>query len=198
MLSRTVPVAINGPVDRLSIRERPGDRRGRGLKPSLRVALFTDSFHEANGVATVSQQFAAFADRRHLPLLCVHSGPKTRVISRRTVNTIELKRSFVSFPLDHDLRCDPLLNRHKNWVTSQVRSFKADLVHITGPGDFGILGFWVAHTLGLPLVASWHTNLHEYAGRRLDMLFSFLPSAWRQNLAALAEEQSLRALVRFY
>jgi phosphatidylinositol alpha 1,6-mannosyltransferase len=168
------------------------------LTPPLRVALFTDSFVEANGVATLSREFAAFAERRQLPFFCVHSGPQTRVICHHPLTTLELRRSVVSLPLDHELRCDLLLSRYKNWVTAQLRSFKADLVHITGPGDFGVLGFWVAHSLGIPLVASWHTNLHEYAGRRLDKLFSFLPGTLPERLSSMAEQQSLRALVRFY
>jgi phosphatidylinositol alpha 1,6-mannosyltransferase len=168
------------------------------LTVPLRVALFSDSFHEANGVATVSREFAAFAQREQLPFFCVHSGARTRVTSQRSFTTLELKRSLAAFPLDHDLYCDPLLSRYRNWVIAQLRPFHADLVHITGPGDIGVLGFWVAHCLGIPLVASWHTNLHEYAGRRLDKLLSFIPERWRQPISNTAERQSLRACVSFY
>ena len=165
---------------------------------SLRVALFTDSFDEANGVATFCQQFAAFALRQEIPFLCVRSGAQTRAICDQSVTTLELKRSLAAFPVDYELRCDPLLSRYKNRVTAQLRQFRADLVHITGPGDFGILGFWAAHSLGIPLVASWHTNLHEYAGRRLDKLFSRLPAAWRKRMVREGEDLSLDALMRFY
>ena len=166
--------------------------------PSLRVALFTDSFDEANGVATFCQQFAAFAQRQEIPLLCVRPGSRTRATYDPSLTTLELKRSLAAFPIDYDFRCDPLLSRYKNWVTDQLRLFRADVVHITGPGDFGILGFWAAHSLGIPLVASWHTNLHEYAGRRLDKLFSRLPTAWRERIVRTGEDLSLDALMRFY
>ena len=62
----------------------------------------------------------------------------------------------------------------------------------------GILGVYIAHLLKVPLIASWHTNLHEYAGRRLDTIFSFLPAAWREKLSRTAETQSLRACMWFY
>jgi phosphatidylinositol alpha 1,6-mannosyltransferase len=163
-----------------------------------RVALFSDSFHEANGVATLSREFAAFAHRRQLPFFCVHSGAKTQVTCQQSFTTLELKRGPAAFALDHDLYCDPLLSRYRNQVIAQLRPFHADLVHITGPGDMGILGFWVAHCLGIPLVASWHTNLHEYAGRRLDKLFSPIPDRWRERISSAAERQSLRACVSFY
>jgi len=166
--------------------------------PSLRVAFFTDSFDGANGVATFCQQFAGFAQRQEIPFLCVRPGPRTRAVQDRSLTTLELKRSLAAFPIDYDFRCDPLLSRYKNWVTDQLRLFRADLVHITGPGDFGILGFWAAHSLGIPLVASWHTNLHEYAGRRLDKLCSRLPTGWRNRIVRTGEDLSLDALMRFY
>jgi phosphatidylinositol alpha 1,6-mannosyltransferase len=168
------------------------------LTPPLRVALFTDCFREANGVATLSRQFAAFAGRRQLPFLCVHSGPRTQAACERSVTTVEVKRGPLAFPLDRELTCDPFLSRHKHWVTAQVLPFRPQIVQIVGPGDIGILGLWVAHTLRVPLVASWHTNLHAYAGRRLHKLFSFLPDIWRERISDVAERQSLRACTRFY
>jgi glycosyltransferase involved in cell wall biosynthesis len=36
-----------------------------------RVAFFTDTFHEINGVALTSRQFTAFAQRHHYPFVCV-------------------------------------------------------------------------------------------------------------------------------
>jgi phosphatidylinositol alpha 1,6-mannosyltransferase len=160
--------------------------------------LFTDSFDEANGVATVSQQFAQFARARQLPFACVRAGERTRTLCEGSVSHLELKRSHASFPLDKDLSCDPLLSRYKGRVVEQLGLFQPDLVHITGPGDFGVLGFWVAHCLRVALVASWHTNLHEYAARRLEKLLGFAPRGWRQGLAGAAERWSLGACTRFY
>jgi phosphatidylinositol alpha 1,6-mannosyltransferase len=164
----------------------------------LRVALFSDSFAEPNGVGTLSREFADYAERREVPFFCVHSGRQTGITCSGSVTTLKLKRGLASFPLDHDLYCDPLLSRYKNRVLSEIRSFEPDLIQITGPGDMGIMGLWMAHLLQVPLVASWHTNLHEYAGRRLDSSLSFLPGAWRQKYSRLAEEQSLRACIWFY
>ena len=62
----------------------------------------------------------------------------------------------------------------------------------------GTLGFWVARTFRIPLVASWHTNLHEYAARRLDKILHFAPGSWRERIAKTAERQSLRVCVSFY
>ncbi len=157
----------------------------------LRVALFTDAFHEHNGVGTVSQEFAAFAQRRGLPFCHVNSGPVTCAAQAGPVTSIELKRG-IRIRLDKDLYCDPLLSRYRNRVLRQLTEFRPDLIHITGPGDMGILGFWVSHLMRVPMAASWHTNLHEYAGRRIRKT---LGSDW---LAAQVESLSLSALMRFY
>ncbi len=168
------------------------------MPSSLRVALFTDSYNEANGVATLSREFAAYSLRREIPLFCAHSGSRSRLTPGQFLTKLELKRGFAAFRLDHDLYCDPLLSRYRNRVLAAIRPFQPDLVQITGPGDMGIMGMWMAHLLKVPLVASWHTNLHEYAGRRLEQSFSFLPNGWRDKLSQKAEEQSLRACMWFY
>ena len=164
-----------------------------------RVALFTDSFEEANGVATLSRNLVEFAQQQQLPFMCFYGGGQTKVTQEGSLATVQLKRGWSTFPLSRDLSCDPLLmKRHRSFAVEQLRSFKADLVHINGPSDLGFLGFWAAHILRIPLAASWHTNLHEYAALRLDQAFRLLPAAMREWLTRKTESQSLRALMRFY
>jgi phosphatidylinositol alpha 1,6-mannosyltransferase len=167
------------------------------LAKPLRVALFTDSFYELNGVGTLCREFASFAQRRELPFCCVHSGPVTRAGSLDSVTTIELKRGF-SFALDRGLYCDPFLSRYRNYVMKQLQIYSPDLIHITGPGDLGILGFWISNLLGVPMVASWHTNLHEYAARRVHNRLGPVPCRMRDWTAAKVEHYSFRALTAFY
>ena len=114
------------------------------------------------------------------------------------MTTLELNRGWASFPLDKDLTCDPLLSRHRKWTIDQLKQFQPDLIHITGPGDFGTLGLWVAKSLGIPRVASWHTNLHEYASRRLQKALRLVPRGPRGRIVAAAEDLSLDAAMRFY
>jgi phosphatidylinositol alpha 1,6-mannosyltransferase len=163
-----------------------------------RVAFFTDSFHEVNGVALTSREFVRFAERRRIPLLSVHAGPQTNLATEGSVMTCELERGPVRWNLEHDLAIDLLFLRHRGRLRSALREFKPDLVHITGPGDMGILGAWAAHECKVPLAASWHTNLHEFAGRRLERFLSFLPATIRSGAAAWAERSALDQCVWFY
>ncbi len=45
-----------------------------------RIALFSDSYHEANGVARTTAAIEACAKKRNIPLLSVHAGPETRLV----------------------------------------------------------------------------------------------------------------------
>jgi phosphatidylinositol alpha 1,6-mannosyltransferase len=168
------------------------------MRAEPRVAFFTDSYLEVNGVAQTSRQFAAFAKRRGLPLLCVHAGPRTAETVDGSVTRLALKRTSVGFRIESDQRFDLLMWRHTKRVMEKLREFNPDLIHITGPSDIGQLGAYVASKLRLPVVISWHTNLHEYAGRRLNGIIPFLPRFARAALVKLAERQSLRLLLKFY
>lgn len=156
-----------------------------------RVAFFTDSFHEVNGVALTSREYVNYASRRGLPLFSVHAGPATALVEAGSVQTFEFKRSAVRLNLEHDLAIDLLFLRHRGKLLKALREFKPDLIHITGPGDAGILGAILAHDLRVPLAASWHTNLHEFAGRRL-------PEAFGPKMKSLTERVTLDLCVWFY
>jgi glycosyltransferase involved in cell wall biosynthesis len=167
--------------------------------PAPRVAYFPDSFHEVNGVAHTSRHFEAFARRRNLPFLCVRAGDRTpAVLEEGNVWTLELPRGFLSFALEKDLRLDPVFFRHIPLINETLDRFKADLIHITGPSEIGILGAALAHHLHLPLAASWHTNVHEYAARRADWFLRLLP---RQQSAATGqkiEDLTMATVGKFY
>jgi glycosyltransferase involved in cell wall biosynthesis len=163
-----------------------------------RVAFFTDSFHEVNGVALTSRQFDAFAFRRKFPFLSVHAGPKTEVETIGSVTTVELQRSNAAFALESDLSFDPLIWTHRARVLDEICTFKANLIHVTGPGDLGMLGAYIAHHLKIPLAASWHTNVHEYAARRFEKLFAFVPEKPLQQISQAAERGALAGAAQFY
>jgi hypothetical protein len=60
------------------------------------------------------------------------------------VTVVELKRGFASFALDTNLEYDPLLLRYAKQTLKTVKEFGAQIVHVTGPGDLGCLGLYVA------------------------------------------------------
>ena len=168
-----------------------------------RVAYFPDSFHEVNGVAHTSRHFEAFARRRKLPFLCVRAGPSNGSRSHTFVEdgpiwTLELPRGFLSFALEKDLRFDPVFLRHIPLIGEALRKFRPDLIHITGPSEVGILGAALAHHLHLPLAASWHTNVHEYAARRANWFLHLLPRQHSLATGHAIEDMAMATAAKFY
>jgi phosphatidylinositol alpha 1,6-mannosyltransferase len=165
----------------------------------LRVAYFPDSFHEVNGVAHTSRHFEAFARRRNLPFLCIRAGDRGQAfIEDGNVWTLELPRGIFSFALEKDLRFDPAFPRHIPIIGEVLDRFQPDLIHITGPSEVGMLGAGLAHHRGLPLAASWHTNVHEYLARRSDWLLRLLPERHSQFTGQKIQDLTLAAAARFY
>jgi glycosyltransferase involved in cell wall biosynthesis len=160
-----------------------------------RVALLADTFHEVNGAARTCRELAGFAERRGYPFLTVcYSKGAPADAGRR----IELRRSRLAIRVDPDLYFDPLFYRQLARVGRELREFRPDLIHIISPGDAGILGAILAHRMKLPLAASWHTNLHEFAGRRIESMLSAAPRGLRAGAAARVERFVLDRVLWFF
>lgn len=168
------------------------------MKKIPRVAFFPDSFLEVNGVAMTSKRLIGYAKRNGYPFLCIHAGRKNEVSDDGSVKYLSLKRSIVSFPMDEDLKYDPLFQRHTNRVLRELVKFKPDVLHITGLNDVSVIGAYLAWKLQLPLVGSWHTNLHEFAARRLARMFRFLPAGTVSKMTGFAERKIMDGAVFYY
>ena len=175
-----------------TVREAPSGR-------APRVAYFPDSFHEINGVAHTSRNFEAFARRRGVPFLCVRAGEREQSFTQEgNLWTLELPRGLLSFALEKDLRFDPAFIRHVPQIEDVLTRFEPDLIHVTGPSEVGVLGAGLALALRLPLAASWHTNVHEYAARRAEWLRHVLPPGPAGLAERTIEELSLGIATKLY
>lgn len=163
-----------------------------------RVTFFADSFYEVNGVARTSREFARFARDRNYPFFSVHAGAATRHTIDGSFETFELANRRFVVRLEAGLSYDLAFLRNHARLRDALARFQPDLIHITGPSHCGILGALLAYQLGIPLTASWHTNLHEYAARRLKKLLHWLPAGLRETTGRTAEGVPLSILVWFY
>lgn len=164
----------------------------------MRVAYFPDSFLEVNGVAMTSNRLIGFVRKRGYPFLCVYAGPKTEVRHEDNITFISLKRSPVSIRMDEDLKYDPLFQRHVRLVRRELEKFEPDVFHITGVNDVSIIGAYLAWKMDVALLGSWHTNIHEYAARRLRKTFGFLPSKMSHSFTDFLERKILDGAKLYY
>ena len=168
------------------------------MQNNPRVAYFPDSFLEVNGVAMTSNRLVSFVKKRELPFINVHAGPTTGVTEEGNYISLSLKRSAASFEMDEGLKYDPLFQRHAGLVRAQLEKFRPDVFHITGLNDVSILGAYLAWKMDASLVGSWHTNLHEYAARRLRARLSFLPKNAVHSFTDFLEKKILDGAKLYY
>jgi glycosyltransferase involved in cell wall biosynthesis len=163
-----------------------------------RVALFADTFYEVNGAARTCREWDAYARRTQLPLFVVRCGRAPGGASAEPPEGLEISRGRCAFAVDSDLRFDPLAYRRLDAVMKPLREFAPDVVHLTSPGDLGILGAIAAAKLRVPLALSWHTNLHEFAARRAVRTMGWLPGGLAEAAAGSVERFVLDRIVWFF
>lgn len=168
------------------------------MNKPLRVAFFPDSYLEVNGAAMTSQRLVGYALKNGYPFLCVHADKKTEIVQDGSVTFLKLKRSPISFKLDEDLAYDPLFQRHSTRVLREMVKFKPDVIHITGINDISIVGVYLGWKMQIPVLGSWHTNIHEFAAHRLAKMFSFLSDSLVSKLTNFAERKILDGSLLYY
>ena len=152
-----------------------------------RVALLADTFHEVNGAARTCREWEAFAVREELPFFSVRYGSHPGLSKSGPALALELTRSRWAIPVDPDLRFDPLFYKALDHIQGQLEVFCPDVIHLTSPGDLGIAGAIIAARLKTRLTLSWHTNLHEFAARRVSRAMAWCGEPVRESAARLTE-----------
>ncbi len=167
--------------------------------PPLRVAYLPDSFHEVNGVAHTSRNFIAYAQRHNLPFLCIRAGNRPQAFEQTgELRSLELRRSRASIRMEKDLDFDLLFFRHVHSIDRELKRFRPDIIHITGPSELGLFGAYFAREHNIPLAASWHTNVHEYAARRMGWITNKLAARFGEVISQRVEDGSLWVASRLY
>jgi glycosyltransferase involved in cell wall biosynthesis len=185
------------------------------LKAAPRVALIADTFYEVNGVARTCREWEAFARRRRLPFFCARWGRRITPAAKTAgaapakaggailhedgpVWTMDLAHTRLAYRIDSDLYFDFYPVSVLKCLAGELTRFEPDIIHVTSPGDMGILGLVLAARLRKPLALSWHTNVHEFAGRRAAKMLSWLPAGLCRRMARWVEHFVMGRVCWFY
>ena len=123
--------------------------------PPLKIAIITETFlPSTDGVVTrLTSCIRYFLKDGHevciiAPDLGVHEfeGAKILGIPARTLLFYRSRK----FSLPHPM------------VKEMLEEFRPDIVHVVNPALIGLSGVYYSKKLGLPLVASYHTNVVKY------------------------------------
>ena len=133
----------------------------------MRLALFTDTLTDINGVARF------LADLREA---APAAGHELRVFAstRKPLGLDEIAHQaaglLINLPptLVHSIPAYSMLDvalPPLRKMASELRAFTPDIIHVSTPGPVGLCGRWLAHRHNIPLVGTYHTDFPAYARR---------------------------------
>jgi glycosyltransferase involved in cell wall biosynthesis/predicted metal-dependent phosphoesterase TrpH len=139
---------------RLTGADRAGDVR------PLRVAAFTDTLDEVNGVARCIRDMArqTTAAGRSMTVHTCTAGAPSDAPWRKNFSPL-FSRPLPRYP-EQKLVLPPVLEILE-WADRQ----QFDAVHIHTPGPMGLCGLLVAKMLRVPVLATYHTDFPAYVDR---------------------------------
>jgi glycosyltransferase involved in cell wall biosynthesis len=121
----------------------------------MRIAILTEVFlPKIDGITNrLRHTIDGFVDQGHEVLIF---GPLHAQGSYRGVKVVQLPG--IPFPPYPDLQVTHADPR----ILTRLLRFRPDIVHAVGPASLGVLGLVAARALGIPVVASYHTDLPAY------------------------------------
>jgi len=133
----------------------------------MRIALFTETFlPKTDGVVnTLCHLLDHLARRGHTSLLFAPAGAPPCYAQTPVIGL-----TAVPFPLYPEMKLVPPTVD----VSDRLRAFGPDLIHVFNPVSLGVAGLRHARQLGVPVAASYQTDLPGYAARWGLGLFSDL------------------------
>lgn len=121
----------------------------------MRIALFTETFlPKVDGIVTRLSHTVDHLQRMGDQVLVFSPEGGLSEYKGARINGIP------GFPLPLYPELKVALPRPS--IRKELELFKPDLIHIVNPAVLGVGGLYYAKSLGLPLVASYHTHLPKY------------------------------------
>ncbi len=147
----------------------------------MRIAYFTETFlPKIDGVVnTLCHLLEHLHQRNHESIVFAPSGCPSHYASTSIIEV-----PSCPFPIYPELRIA------SPWTDfgSQLADFKPDIVHVLAPFFLGAAGLRSARKLGIPIIASYHTDIPGYAKR---YGFPFLSNLFWRYLHSLHEQSQL-------
>jgi glycosyltransferase involved in cell wall biosynthesis len=140
----------------------------------MRIAFFTETFlPHTDGVVT--RLLHTVAELRALGHEVLIVAPRAPVMPSEYDGALVLEAPSMRLPLYPDMRLGlPMVDLGRR---AELHAFKPDVVHALNPVALGLRALWYAQYLGVPFVASYHTNIPAYARRY--HLAALEGTAWR-------------------
>jgi glycosyltransferase involved in cell wall biosynthesis len=146
--------------DRRGANRFAGELQGSDVAPGARVAIFTDTIDDVNGVALGLRAVRTEARRAGLPLWLVGCGRESRL----HVDDAGIVR--VPSVFEHRLAEYPEIAwsiPHLVPILRFLTEQEIELVQCATPGPLGVAALIAARITGTPVIGQYHTDVPEYA-----------------------------------
>lgn len=129
----------------------------KGLPKKEKIALFTDTLNEINGVAITIRRLIDIARTRGIELTVITSSPNPTGFENGVMNF----RSVGDFVLPEY----PELKLHFPPVLDVIDYFEREeftRIHVSTPGTVGLLALSIAKLMDFPIAGTYHTDIPQY------------------------------------
>lgn len=121
----------------------------------MRIALFTETFlPKVDGIVTRLKHTVEHLQRSGDQVLVFSPEGGLREYKGAKIQGV----SGMAFPLYPELK----LALPRPSIGEALERFNPDLIHVVNPAVLGLAGIYYSKTMGLPLMASYHTHLPKY------------------------------------
>lgn len=129
----------------------------KGARKKEKIALFTDTLNEINGVAITIRRLIDIARTRGIELTVITSSPNPTGYENGVMNF----RSVGDFVLPEY----PELKLHFPPVLDVIDYFEREeftRIHVSTPGTVGLLALAIAKLMNFPIAGTYHTDIPQY------------------------------------
>jgi glycosyltransferase involved in cell wall biosynthesis len=130
---------------------------GASSRPPQKIALFTDTLHEINGVAITIKRLMKKAKQEGVELVVITSSPEITSFNDGIMNF----KSFGTFAMPEypelKLSFPPLLD-----IIDYVEREGFTRFHVSTPGTVGLASLMISKLLDIPISGTYHTDIPQY------------------------------------
>jgi len=122
-----------------------------------KIALFTDTLNEINGVAITIRRLIKTAKSKGVELTVITSTPDETGFSEGVMNFRSIGDCALPEYPELKLRFPPVLD-----VIDYMEREGFTRVHISTPGTIGLLAMFIAKLMDIPVAGTYHTDIPKY------------------------------------
>ncbi len=129
-------------------------------KSKERMALFTDTLSDINGVALTIKRFLQAAPEHGADLVVVSCSNAPTSLEGNIKNFQAIGDLALPEYPEIKLHFPPILD-----ILDFIAEGEFDSIHVSTPGPLGLLGMMIAKLTDLPLGGTYHTDFPQFVGR---------------------------------